>query len=957
MKLNLSKIPISIVAFFFLLSLPLQAQVKRKKEEEKTKFSSNALDHRLQKRPANEQFPSEENKKSLNHSFISFGIAPTLTERGTYSLISKGNIGIKGFFQAGKWLTPVHGIRVGISGGFHQNRVENENLAKTIGLNADYMLNFSALGWKYNRNRKFEMIGTAGIGYQVNLASGVRYNVANLHLGLQEKIRLTPSLSFFAEPQLYFYSEAADRVLNNTNRGYQVGISGLLGFTYNYVAKIHRNLNHPFKNMKWNDHFFVSASMGVNALLNNSLQAPEDMAKRLGPIGKIAIGKWFNYLSGVRLSAGVGLSKVGQNKNISRYGIIETNLDYLFNLNGFFNNYSPAEKFEFWLTPGVTYQYQHNKGRNKRHFGFGLGLLANFYLNSTTDLFIEPRVSLLKDNLGLNKFMNRTNALAELNIGLSYHTPKSKRKKKPASTFEADSFFDHLFTTAYAGLQAPIISATSNQIKCIGPRIGVSIGKWLNPYSGIRLSADAGFVYYKPISKNHTKLASVSVDYLLNLRNIIFNYNTHPTFEIIPSAGLNVTFASGKEHPYRMGINLGLQGLWHVSDKIGLFIEPQMRFYNDKYLPGNIRIAKIDNISSIVAGLQFTGGDYSSKRSQKRFKKKENNVFISMATGFSGLVSKEYFDNFGPIFSMSLSKWNNAITGWRVGAEATLIKRNERSRMGYGGLHADYLINLSTLVNGYQLEERFNVTGFAGVNFGAVYRRGKTGFVPGVNGGIKATINATPSFGLFIEPKVTLFSDKFDNYDSRKNVDPTFTLQAGLQFAFNNQKKQSKKKSTTPYFIEGSLGASYFNCKRIGFADDLIFNYAFSLGEWFKPNYGARFYIEKMNFKKERNISITSIGIDGMWDVSNALKVSNKLSNWHIIALAGINYNFPSKNKSSENAFGLKLGAQLLYNINPRLGLFAEPSIQLIKGKIESKNSSKDFVGGAKFMVGTKYSF
>jgi hypothetical protein len=965
MKIKIAKITISLISCCFLFSITTQAQTKSvttKKDstkQSKVVYSQNALDYRLQKRLGNAVFPENEKDSHWNHTFLSFGISPVLTERGNHSLLGEGNWGVKAFIQGGKWLTPLHGFRAGISAGFHQNTIKGETLAKTFGINADYLFNITNLGWGYNRNRFFQVIATAGLGYETNFTNGNRFSVSHLHFGLQEAFRLTPSLSFFVEPQLYFYSDNVDRIKGNTDRGFQVGYNGWMGFKYNYVSKAHRSLKYPFKSQKWNDNFFVSTSLGVNALLNHSLTAPEETVRRIGPIAKVAIGKWFNYQSGLRFSAGVGLSRVSENNKKTKYGIISTQFDYLFNLNSLFTNPEPEEKFEFWLTPGLTYQYQHHLNENKGHWGLGIGLLGNFYLSPTTDLFIEPRLSLLKDNLGINKFVNQKNALAEINIGLTYHAPKLNIKRKKADKFEEDSFLDHLFTTAYVGMQAPIISISKNQIKSIGPRIGVSVGKWFTPYSALRLSADAGFVYFKPISAKHTKLATLSLDYMLNLSNLLFNYNATPKFEVIPSAGLNLTYASSnKNHPYRMGVNLGLQGLWHISNEIGLFVEPQMRLYKDKYLPGNMRIAEIDNISSLVMGIQFKGGDYQPKKHRKSFGKTEKKVFVSLGAGFSGLVNKKYFDNDGPSFSVALSKWTSTVAGWRLGAEGMLIRRNSKARMGYGGITADYLINLPTLINGYRPDRTLNFTGFAGLNLGAAYRHGKTNLIPGISGGLEATVQFTPSLGLFIQPKVTLYGDKFDKYDSPRNLDPVFTVQAGLKFGIDSHHQLVQNlERPTPYFVEASLGASYFNCRRKGLKDDIIFNYALSLGKWFNANYGTRLFAEKMNFKEKRNISITSFGIDALMNVSNLLHITNELSKFHFVGFAGINYNLPDKNQSSQNAFGLRIGTQFMYNINPRLGIYAEPSIQLIKGKIERKDNVKDYVGGAKFMIGTQYKF
>ena len=88
------------VAIFLMLAVTLRAQ------------DYGALQYMLQKRPANEKF---ESNRFNEHLFFSAGIGP-------YSLLTSGDsqdgMGMTAHLFMGKWITPVHGLRIGVNLGY-----------------------------------------------------------------------------------------------------------------------------------------------------------------------------------------------------------------------------------------------------------------------------------------------------------------------------------------------------------------------------------------------------------------------------------------------------------------------------------------------------------------------------------------------------------------------------------------------------------------------------------------------------------------------------------------------------------------------------------------------------------------------------------------------------------------------------------------------------------------------
>lgn len=108
-----------VVAIFLMLAVTLRAQ------------DYGALQYMLQKRPANEKF---ESNRFNEHLFFSAGIGP-------YSLLTSGDsqdgMGMTAHLFMGKWITPVHGLRIGVNLGYLPSSIYDSKI-KMGGGSLDY---------------------------------------------------------------------------------------------------------------------------------------------------------------------------------------------------------------------------------------------------------------------------------------------------------------------------------------------------------------------------------------------------------------------------------------------------------------------------------------------------------------------------------------------------------------------------------------------------------------------------------------------------------------------------------------------------------------------------------------------------------------------------------------------------------------------------------------------------
>ena len=139
------------------------------------KESFNALDHTLQKLLKIEKF---EEKKFGDHLFVIPEVGITLMQKPN-SMLSPAGVGARGGLLIGDWITPVHGVRIGLNGGQHNGVSINTNF---VGLSADYLMNMSALLRGDNPNRLFEVLGIAGLEYQLIYNTGTVSHLSLIHI-------------------------------------------------------------------------------------------------------------------------------------------------------------------------------------------------------------------------------------------------------------------------------------------------------------------------------------------------------------------------------------------------------------------------------------------------------------------------------------------------------------------------------------------------------------------------------------------------------------------------------------------------------------------------------------------------------------------------------------------------------------------------------------------------------
>ena len=208
-------------------------------------------------------------------------------------------MGMTAHLFMGKWITPVHGLRIGVNLGYLPSSIYDSKI-KMGGGSLDYLLNMSSLAYGYNANRCFELVGIAGIeaGYSKvgdNSDRSEKYPdlkgggqlYYGAHLGLQGNVRLSSTLDLFVEPRIGWYNDSFAYTENWRN--YKMAGSVLVGLTYMPGAPMGTKIHFDgFDNSSFLNHMFISLSGGISTL---KVPGIKNTIKGLGPQFSAGIGK------------------------------------------------------------------------------------------------------------------------------------------------------------------------------------------------------------------------------------------------------------------------------------------------------------------------------------------------------------------------------------------------------------------------------------------------------------------------------------------------------------------------------------------------------------------------------------------------------------------------------------------------------------------------------------------
>lgn len=566
-----------------------------------------------------------------NNIYISlFGGMDKMVPRGNADF-STGPIG----GIAANWqFAPSHTVRASLIAGNFARKVDNETLRR-FGLQLDYLLNVTTYTSGYNPGRLFEFLTVAGVGYQYSSLTGNAENVGELHLGVQLKLHPTAQVDFFIEPRFTILSDGIDHSFQKNWHKYDMTYGAIVGMNYRFKAWKPFGKVPTLEGDKFLDNTFASIAAGGQVQISR-LTDEIGLTNSIGPHFSLSVGKWLIPAFGLRLSgfksADTWHKKVlAETETNAREEFYEMStylggrLEGMLDATYFFNGQQTDPKFSINLLAGGELGlirkesgYHPAKGG---YTGFTGGVQLKYKLFDDISLFIEPRTTMASYSLKTNeKVENRylakkyTDNLFNINIGIEIR--RSSEENRMARSLSLENFKPSFFATGAIGFAVPLEPKRYELKRHFNYQAMLAAGRILSPISSARVAVD-----FSPLSVDMKggavsyNMASGSVDYLLNLSNLMMGFDSERKYDVQLLAGMvaSMRLSPSGEVPDEdmnksklfIGGELGVQASYKVSSRFKVFLEPLIRIYGKKLLKQST-IQGTDMMMSLQAGTSFS---------------------------------------------------------------------------------------------------------------------------------------------------------------------------------------------------------------------------------------------------------------------------------------------------------------------------------------------------------------
>ena len=908
-----------------------------------------AMEYMLQ-RPKVSKF--YKNKTFGDHLFMEGGLgATTVFTKSASAYMNKP--AVQGTVAVGDWITPEHGLRLGVNGG--QYKLGNTE-TKFAGVSLDYLLNITALSQReYYSPKPFEVYGVFGGEYQYSHIDGENKDVFGAHVGLRGQVRLSDYTYLYVEPRLGMYT---DELIHSKNwRGYRPAGQLMAGVGYRLLQESKgRNRASYLTSGSFLDDTYMQFLGGARAIINSN---PATWQDYMGARAAFRMGKWFDPYSALQLELNAGFND--QNDGKPRNKAVGAGLSYVWNMHNTFGGYNPNRIFYVnALAGGSVNVSAGGEGRNTT-FGIGGGLQGNFRLAKGVDFFIEPRFDAYQQKYASKaSTAGKWDVVASLMGGFTFKQGlNTKAERLHNEDFKSLTPYDNMFIEGGIGGTMPVTrSSAAHPFDYVRPKAFAAIGKWFNAISGTRIWAEGEQL--TDSRKKRVKVMALGADYLWNMTNTFHGYDPERRAELIGGLGINIA-TRNQSHKVDLGANASVKGLLHLNKMWGLYLEPQVRVYGDKFLPNSTNPLDLDISAALLAGIQISFGGYSPADNMPIYEESGKHSFFSVAGGIWSPVSGiRNTDNYGLQGRISYGRWYTPVSAWRINAGG--FYRNPNHHYVRATLGADYMADLSTLSYGYNPDRVVITRALLGANFGADYAKGKAYFSPDIHVGGQLAFRVSPSIELYAEPQVSyVFGERYGSRTLRMHP----SAYIGLNYNFGGAKDDEKNISAPDKnsFVSFAIGTGVNTQNVVAispFGRKLTLDFDVSYGKWITGLHGFRagLYNSTLQVRGKHNSNITSFHADYMLNLLSATtSESTEDQVFQLSGFAGVNASVGGRKEHRPTwGVGLEAGLQLGAKVSDGFEIFLEPCAQLMSKTI-MRNSGHPAEGNVKLMLGTKYNF
>ena len=602
--------------------------------------------------------------------------------------------------------------------------------------------------------------------------------------------------------------ESATDTVQRTKRNIAEGMNGL-----DYLMAHRYMANGEEFTPKWYDHVFLQAGLGMMQMM------PPNDAYRFNALTMVqgGIGKQFNKLNSARLLFhGAWGYQQAKDRRFTNYGV---RLEHLFHFSSYFGGYRPSRLLEVSTILGVGFQHSQlsyknvmwekeqlsdiaalekagdfeeaavlrenmPKDRSASSFEGHFGLQLRFFTGPQGYIHVEPYIGLASDDMDLSTNQNwrKMDVFYGLNVNYTYYLQNNlsrAERLRYSRKLQSHQLIDSLHPSTWI---QPWFLEFSNGPSWMNANVGISesmgcnttlsIGKWLSPVIGLRLSAVMQQATWSRQGNlfNHCYYGGGRIEGLFNPLGFLKDFRWNKPFGFHLAGGIEygqvkryeTKALSTRYEAYHAALNLW----WQPADGLRLFVEPHAAFYFYKIPYSNVSWNKQHRDKSIAVQVGISVAT-RSKVYQKRYfgEEKEEDRRLPLTVGVAGglhLLSPTQHDDGDATVGLSAMGFVEytltPLHGVRASFDYIPLMRHdakhEESHYKIGLASLSYALNVGNLFWGHP-PRRFDFSLYMGPTVSVMPSRDF-----GVHAGGKVSARIVPHVSAFLEPTVYLIRSK-----------------------------------------------------------------------------------------------------------------------------------------------------------------------------------------------------
>ncbi len=576
---------------------------------------------------------------------------------GARLLVPKGKMRFKTTlpidFFVGYKFSPLHALR--LTGTHITYDVKNaEGSIEQWGMDVDYMFDFTSFLYGYRRRRPLGMAAVLGVGYVHSKYRGKAEHVVKGQVGLNLYVNLSRNVRLFTEPFFALASDDIDHSGLENVASYDVQYGGKVGLSVNFDRQKHYYGNE----VVYTKGFFYEVAQGMTFFKSRDL----GLLKTMGTGYRVAVGRWFDPIVGLRLSANgqeyywshvvkEATSTAPAYDDLVKGRMLTLRLEGLVNPLNFGTHWRQVRHpLDLVVSVGGEYGWLSKNipgtknGLKCMYAGFTGALQLLYNLDKETSFFVEPRVTLAnfrEPYLNVDRYASFTETSMMLSAGVRICAAnKQERARWPRYFFEQRLFsginvggLKHMLATKRDGDYAPNVSGAFY--------VGYHLGRYVSlkgqlEYLTLNRNTMLDYEIEKMgVSKTfsaqyrlHDRYLHFKLSYMLNLSNVYQKYDLNRRFHFYIEAGAlwstrmhreaflyskeeNVDVSakavlghSAKGAPALFG---GAIGQFRINDRWSLLVQPEVQYYlRNNYLGGRGPTPLNDIVAKMSVGTSYT---------------------------------------------------------------------------------------------------------------------------------------------------------------------------------------------------------------------------------------------------------------------------------------------------------------------------------------------------------------